>query len=736
MADAAIDPGRVATPETLLDCDVVMAGGVTSGIIYPGAIAVIARRYSFHSIGGTSVGAIAAAVTAAAEYGRRTGANPKAFEQVGALPKSLGDTAEDGHSRLFHLFTPEPQTKPLLALVTPLFGGGGPLRQAARIFKVSLSTWQVAVSMAAIAAIALATLVALAAAGRPVLLIVCLIAFLALLLLVWLTMLAVVLARRWLPAWRRNGYGICTGNWSPQNGADAAQLGLQGLTPWMNRVVQAAAGRAETDPPLTFGDLWSAGQGGATTEVAADPTAPRAIDLAMIASDISRHRIVQLPFLESPSPLYAEVSVLERYFPPSVVDWMKARAGDYDPRVEVRPRVIRLPKPQDLPVIFGARLSLSFPVLLSAVPLLTPDFARPKDSNGLLRLRRVWFSDGGLVSNFPIHFFDSPIPSRPTFCFNLVSFDAEVPNVEWPDDEGRDQDGGVPKVDIREAEKPIAQPRAPAREAASRPKAQPSGDPQPGDPVWGFISMTKGNRFSPVPFTAFDTAHGTGIAPFFQTLLNTARFWSDNQMLIAPGVRDRVVNIALRDDEGGLNLDMSPKVIADLDRRGCAAGLLISARFDPQAQQDPETGETNEEIFANHRWVRYRNFMAAFEDLSRRFARSRRTSDKAALVRDESLLDDMIAGKAKEKLGYPAPRAAQPYFQSATDDFERLALKMAAATRVDPNATFDRPRSPGLAQGRQQAGAAPRPKMRARLRPLINNDPREEIAELPDPSEV
>jgi len=93
-----------------LGCDIVMAGGVTSGIIYPGAVAMIARRYSFHSIGGTSVGAIAAAVTAAAEYGRRTGSNPSAFSQIAALPNSLGVSARDGHSRLFHLFTPETRT--------------------------------------------------------------------------------------------------------------------------------------------------------------------------------------------------------------------------------------------------------------------------------------------------------------------------------------------------------------------------------------------------------------------------------------------------------------------------------------------------------------------------------------------------------------------------------------------------------------------------------------------------
>jgi predicted acylesterase/phospholipase RssA len=65
--------------EAVLECDIVMAGGVTSGIIYPGAVAMLARRFAFRSIGGTSVRAIAAAATAAAEYGRRTESNPDAF---------------------------------------------------------------------------------------------------------------------------------------------------------------------------------------------------------------------------------------------------------------------------------------------------------------------------------------------------------------------------------------------------------------------------------------------------------------------------------------------------------------------------------------------------------------------------------------------------------------------------------------------------------------------------------
>jgi predicted acylesterase/phospholipase RssA len=717
---------------SLLNCDIVMAGGVTSGIIYPGAVAMIARRYSFQSIGGTSVGAIAAAITAAAEYGRRTGRNRRAFDQLAALPQSLGHMAGDGHSRLFHLFTPEPPTKPLLALVTPIFGGGGPAKQVGRILKISLSAWQISLPVVVAALAGSAVIITLLANGHLLLSVIGLLTTTSLALVVWLAMLIVMLKRLWLPAWRENGYGICTGSATPQRGKNTNGPDFEGLTPWMHRIVQAAAGRKETDPPLTFGDLWSALSGEGTTT---NPAAPRAIELAMIASDISRNRTVQLPFLETPSPLYVEISVLKRYFPAPVADWMRKKEGERREReVEVREGIIRLPKPEHLPVIFGARLSLSFPVLLSALPLMTPDFAKGRNASGRIPLRHVWFSDGGLTSNFPIHFFDSPIPSWPTFCLNLVDFDAEAPNVEMSDsvsDEG--ETGHLTDTARAETQKPIAQPRAPDRTAASRPKVTPSGDPRPGDDVWGFISMSKGNRLAPVPFTAFDTAPGAGIASFFQTLLNTARFWSDNQMLIAPGVRDRVVNIALREDEGGLNLDMSTNVIADLDRRGRAAGLLIAARFDPRTPYDPESGAPNEEIFANHRWVRFRNFMAAFEDLSRRFARSRRTSDAAAEVRGEWLLEEMIRGPANKELGYPAPKAAQGYYRTVTDDFEQLALNMAAATRANKHATFDRPRSFGPGGVQSGTGTAPRPKMRARMRPLVDNDPRAEIAELPDP---
>ena len=51
-------------------CDIVLKGGITSGVIYPLAVCELAGVYRLRNIGGTSAGAIAA--TAAAASGNRT----------------------------------------------------------------------------------------------------------------------------------------------------------------------------------------------------------------------------------------------------------------------------------------------------------------------------------------------------------------------------------------------------------------------------------------------------------------------------------------------------------------------------------------------------------------------------------------------------------------------------------------------------------------------------------------
>lgn len=696
-------PSETTPPQIPLECDIVMAGGVTSGVIYPGAVSRIARRYRFRCIGGTSIGALAAAVVAAAELGRTTGRNPSAFDEVLApIPESLGDTGTDGDSRLLHLFTPDPTTRALFTLFRPLLRGGSLWAKSAGVIWASLRIPQVAAATLFALAVWIYSLWAL---PDSLLRVFALVGGLLTLALSWGGALAWIALKRWRPALIANGYGLCSGMAAPSE--DVAPTNgppFQGLTPWLHALVQRAAGRSPDEPPVTFGDLWG------------DAPDRRAIELAMIVTDVSRNRSVQAPFMEALSPLYIENTILDAYFPQPIAEHIRSHKGEDDRGAESCDGVIRLPAPQHLPIVFCARMSLSFPILLSAIPMLTPDFggrARSKDGKSAPLDQRVWFSDGGLTSNFPIHFFDSPIPSRPTFGLNLIEYNEEAPGVAR---NGENEDGGDGDGDAKtRSAKPLHQAQAPARLSTAeriRPHFAP-GDPEPYSPVWGFVEMTDGNRPSPAPFSAFGSGRNASVLGFIGALFNAARAWNDNQIMAAPGVRDRIVNIALREDEGGLNLNMATKVLSDLDWRGRAAGLLISARFDPCATQDPETGGALTPGFPRHRWTRYRSMMAAFEGFALQFSSALARSDAAATQRGEKTIAELIQDQTN--VGYPIPKTAQPYYHGQTQRLDGQAKSMLAARQANPINSFARPKN--------KIGAPPRPEQSLRLRPKPDNDP-------------
>jgi hypothetical protein len=54
-------------------CDIIMKGGITSGVVYPLAVLELARKYRLRNIGGTSAWALASVLTTAGEYGRESG---------------------------------------------------------------------------------------------------------------------------------------------------------------------------------------------------------------------------------------------------------------------------------------------------------------------------------------------------------------------------------------------------------------------------------------------------------------------------------------------------------------------------------------------------------------------------------------------------------------------------------------------------------------------------------------
>jgi len=108
-------------------CDLVMKGGVSSGVVYPLAAAELAKDFRFSSIGGTSAGAIAAAVTAAAEYGRASGG----FVRLSQVPTQIG-----GH--LMRLFQPSPRLAALLDIFLALQAPGSWLARFSRVLGIAV----------------------------------------------------------------------------------------------------------------------------------------------------------------------------------------------------------------------------------------------------------------------------------------------------------------------------------------------------------------------------------------------------------------------------------------------------------------------------------------------------------------------------------------------------------------------------------------------------------------------
>ena len=93
-------------------CDIVMKGGITSGVVYPLAVCKLSEKYRFENIGGTSAGAIAAVLTAAAEYGRDKGG----FDKIGKLPDDLSKT-------LVEKFHPVPKLAGLFKVLLSVMDG-------------------------------------------------------------------------------------------------------------------------------------------------------------------------------------------------------------------------------------------------------------------------------------------------------------------------------------------------------------------------------------------------------------------------------------------------------------------------------------------------------------------------------------------------------------------------------------------------------------------------------------
>jgi hypothetical protein len=352
-----------------------------------------------------------------------------------------------------------------------------------------------------------------------------------------------------------NGFGLCDGHTR-----DPATNHVP-LTDWISSTIDEMAGCSSR--PLTFGDLWG-DEAKRTRAELRKPTAANddvtptdrreftpIIDLKVMTTNLTFRRPYEFPFLES-NLFYFCKTCWKRYFPENVINYLigctreepecipARRDGKGPCKVKMRcPQhdtlARALPDAADMPIVVGVRLSLSFPGLISAVPLLCVDYSRAESERALIC---SWFSDGGIASNFPMHFFDAPWPRRPTFGIDLQPTHPDFRN-EW---------------------------------------------------VW------RPPNGSSVPFPRSHEL--TSVTKFFVSMVRTMQNWADATQITLPGYRDRVTEVRIGENEGGLNLHMAASSITTLAGRGSDAACAYE-KFDLDV----------------HRWVRYRAAMSSLSDV-------------------------------------------------------------------------------------------------------------------------
>lgn len=599
----------------LKECDLIMKGGITSGIVYPPLVIKLSRKYRFRNVGGTSAGAIAAAVTAAAEHGRRFGGlGGRAFKQLNAVKDWLGEG-----SHLRNLFQPTPKTRPLLDIFLYFtaeeckgwnrspWEAVKTVRQALKekdtaAFEDGSREWQMkghaggfgaALALSAFS-ILLYYIFAAAVLQRDVS---WTDSLMPLLILIITATVVMGIAGNWVGGiiagvkhlyqiithdLTENRFGICDGlsGDRPSN--------IPPLTEWLDRQINILAGLPAGGEPLTFGQLWQQKK----------ETDSKQIDLTMVTSNLSQGRPYVLPF-EGTLFLFS-VKEFGDLFPPNVMKHMKKHGsavkviknGPVTTRYKAPEGYLFLPDAADFPVIVATRMSLSFPVLISAIPLYTimPDNevieAQRNGQEGTLSERHMQknlFSDGGICSNFPIHFFDSWLPRRPTFGINLTSLPESKLDDYEPENRLKSyKDETKKKMEVQIDNYSLVTEQS-AVEISSKGKKKETSQ----------AVFLPGIRDEVLP-TWVDIP---SLPRFLGEIFNIAQNYRDNTQAQLPGYRERIVSIALSDKEGGLNLEMDPKIIQEVVIKGELAGDKLLQYFK----------------FEQHQWVRFRVLVRELE---------------------------------------------------------------------------------------------------------------------------
>ncbi|HEU5231159.1 MAG TPA: hypothetical protein VFU49_25280, partial [Ktedonobacteraceae bacterium] len=118
--------------------------------------------------------------------------------------------------------------------------------------------------------------------------------------------------------------------------------------------------------------------------------------------------------------------------------------------------------------------------------------------------------------------------------------------------------------------------------------------------------------------------------PFLLAIFGTSQNYRDTMQANLPSYRERIVQIRLSDNEGGLNLAMPPDIIKEVVDKGAEAGQMLS---------NPETFN-----FEHHWWVRFLVLMAQLEENIE--------SMEEVLVNTPDI-EERIKQELADELGYP-----------------------------------------------------------------------------------
>jgi predicted acylesterase/phospholipase RssA len=625
----ALDPEQ--RPPSDRFCDVVLDGGVINGVVYPGFLVELARKFHFHALAGTSVGAIAAALAAACEYNRRFGRDTGFNEGLAKMPGELAEWVDEKKSltRIRSLFQPAPAVRPLFDFFVDWLGvqmektpnnlagkektqsEGASFPSAAfgatHTFALLMDgyrsacknlgpkLWQMLIWM-----LLMAFVVYVVRIENP----------LAAVLVWWIGFLAcafvihpiVKFLTQLRVLYRLEGFGACTG-------MRASDSKLQGLTEWMHEGLQKSAG-LPLHSPLTFADLWSAP---GAPDASARSKESRSIDFRAISTCLSHGRIYEFPQAsDEQSMLFFRLSEFSRFFPKDIIDHLRRVSEpldilrfnelkrqlferrmslENDPDDEVPQRGefaikaqassealsqafktpesidggllepdLRLLPREHLPILVAVRLSMSCPVLFACVPLLSLNRdTHPEDTS----LVRLWFSDGGIGSNFPIHLFDKAIPRWPTFGLRILDQPPRNSSRNYP------MRTFLPYQHRDGAEDNLLYPR-------------------------------DSGAFTGLGEVKADVG---AFMKFIFSIYTSAKDGHDQSFGRMPDVRNRVVRLYLNSRAGNmLNLKLAPELICDL-----ALGTgARSGRNAAQAYLQEIPGEKYNWVsgWTDHRWVR------------------------------------------------------------------------------------------------------------------------------------